>query len=134
MGVPVMKKRRKRRSFTDDYRAEVVRLVETSGKSIGQIAADLDLTETAVRAWVKAAKESSRTPRRARRSSRCHPPRWSYCARSSSAAARLRATARTRGRRGCASAGEGKASKSEGGAVVPTDGGKVIRFPGKRRG
>jgi transposase-like protein len=59
MGVPVAKKRRKRRSFTDEYRAEVVRLVETSGKSIGQIATDLDLTETAVRAWVKAAKESS---------------------------------------------------------------------------
>ena len=59
MGVPVTKKRRKRRAFTDEYRAEVVRLVETSGKSIGQIAADLDLTESAVRNWVNAAKQSS---------------------------------------------------------------------------
>ena len=53
------KKRRKRRTFTDEYRAEVVRLVETSGRSIGQIAADLDLTESAVRNWVKAAHEGS---------------------------------------------------------------------------
>src|SRR5262245_10584068 len=59
MGVPVTKKRRKRRAFTDEYRAEVVQLVETSGKSIGQIAHDLELTESAVRNWVKAAKESS---------------------------------------------------------------------------
>ena len=53
------KKRRKRRAFTDEYRAEVVRLVETSGKSIGEIAHDMDLTESAVRNWVKAAKERS---------------------------------------------------------------------------
>ena len=56
MGVPVTKKRRKRRTFTNEYRAEVVRLVETSGKSISQIATDLDLTESAVRNWVNAAK------------------------------------------------------------------------------
>jgi transposase-like protein len=59
MGVQVTKKRRKRRAFTDEYRAEVVRLVETSGKSISQIADDLDLTESAVRNWVKAAQEGS---------------------------------------------------------------------------
>ena len=46
---------RKRRSFTKAYKAEVVRLVRTSGKSVGQVAKDLDLTETAVRAWVKQA-------------------------------------------------------------------------------
>jgi transposase len=44
--------RRKRRHFTPEYKAEVVRLVRTNGKSIGQVAKDLDLTETAVRAWV----------------------------------------------------------------------------------
>lgn len=59
MGSKVAKKRRKRRTFTDEYRAEVIRLVETSGKGIGQIASDLDLTETTVRAWVKASKETS---------------------------------------------------------------------------
>jgi transposase-like protein len=47
--------RRKRRKFTAEYKAEVVRLVQTSGKSVGQIAEDLDLTETAVRGWVRRA-------------------------------------------------------------------------------
>ena len=37
------RKRRLRRKFTDEYRAEVVRLVETSDKSIPQIAQELDL-------------------------------------------------------------------------------------------
>ena len=41
----------KRRSFTKAYKAEVVELVRKGGKSIGAIAKDLDLTETAVRAW-----------------------------------------------------------------------------------
>jgi transposase-like protein len=45
--------RRKRRTFTPEYKAEVVKLVRTSGKSIGQVASELELTETAVRAWVK---------------------------------------------------------------------------------
>lgn len=47
--------RRKRRKFTPEYKAEVVKLVRTSGKSIGQVASELELTETAVRAWVKRA-------------------------------------------------------------------------------
>jgi transposase-like protein len=47
--------RRKRRSFTPEYKAEVVKLVRTSGKSIGQVASELELTETAVRSWVKRA-------------------------------------------------------------------------------
>jgi transposase-like protein len=37
---------RKRRSFTPDFKAEAVRLVRTSGKSIGAVARELDLTET----------------------------------------------------------------------------------------
>ena len=45
------KKPRKRRSFSKEYKAEVVRLIETSGKSVGQVAQELDLTETAVRRW-----------------------------------------------------------------------------------
>lgn len=44
--------RRQRRRFTDEYKAEVVALVRNSGKSVGQVARDLDLTETAVREWV----------------------------------------------------------------------------------
>ena len=47
--------KRKRRSFTREYKAEVVELIRKSGKSIGSIAKELDLTETAVRAWVRQA-------------------------------------------------------------------------------
>lgn len=45
-------KKRQRRSFTQEYKAEVVKLVHQGGKSIGQVVRDLDLTETAVRRWV----------------------------------------------------------------------------------
>lgn len=45
--------KRKRRKFTAEYKAEVVGLVQASGKGIGQVAKELDLTETAVRSWVK---------------------------------------------------------------------------------
>ncbi len=55
--------RRKRRKFTADYKAEVVRLVRSSGRSVGQVAQELDLTETAVRAWVRqAAVDAKRDP------------------------------------------------------------------------
>jgi transposase len=47
--------RRERRKFSDEYKAEVVGLVRSSGKSIGEIRRDLDLTETAVREWVQRA-------------------------------------------------------------------------------
>jgi transposase len=34
------------------YKAEVVRLVRTGGKKVGEVSRDLGLTETSVRAWV----------------------------------------------------------------------------------
>jgi len=40
--------RRARRAFTDEFKAEAVALVESSGKSVGRVAQDLDLTETAL--------------------------------------------------------------------------------------
>ena len=43
---------RRRRSFTPEYKAEVVELCRTSGRSITAVARDLGLTETAVRRWV----------------------------------------------------------------------------------
>ncbi len=52
--------RRKRRFFTPEYKAEVVGLVRSSGKGPGQVARELDLTETAVRAWVKQAEIDTR--------------------------------------------------------------------------
>ena len=46
---------RKRRSFTKEYKAEVVKLSRTGGKSLGVLARELGLTETSVRAWVRQA-------------------------------------------------------------------------------
>ena len=47
--------RRKRRVFTSEQKAEAVRLVGTSGRSIADVARSLDLTETALRRWVEQA-------------------------------------------------------------------------------
>jgi transposase len=44
---------RARRTFTTEYKAETVELIRSSGKSIGDVCRDLDLTETAVRRWVQ---------------------------------------------------------------------------------
>ena len=43
---------RLRRSFTPEFKAHTIELVRTSGKSVGEVCRDLDLTETAVRRWV----------------------------------------------------------------------------------
>jgi len=48
-------KRRARRQFTDEFKASAVRLVLDEGKTVGAVARDLDLTETALREWVKRA-------------------------------------------------------------------------------
>lgn len=50
------KQRRQRRSFSDEYKAETVKLVLSGHKTAGQVARDLDLTETAVRDWVRQAR------------------------------------------------------------------------------
>ena len=44
--------RRQRRKFTPEFKARTVELIRSSGKPIGQICRELDLTETAVRRWV----------------------------------------------------------------------------------
>jgi transposase len=46
---------RKRRSFTPEFKAEAVRIARTPGKTITQVARELDLTVTCLRAWVKQA-------------------------------------------------------------------------------
>jgi transposase len=43
--------KRKRRAFTSEFKAEAVRLVRDSGKSVPTVARELDLTETALRSW-----------------------------------------------------------------------------------
>ena len=50
--------KRHRRKFTDEFKAETVRLIRESGRSVGSVARELDLTETAVREWVKRAEAS----------------------------------------------------------------------------
>jgi transposase len=47
--------RRPRRSFPDEYKAEVIDLCRSSARSIAAVARDLDLSETAVRRWVNQA-------------------------------------------------------------------------------
>ena len=46
------RKPRPRRSFTPEFKAEIVELCRQGDRSIGQVAKDFDLSETAVRAWV----------------------------------------------------------------------------------
>jgi|SRR5580700_3145705 transposase-like protein len=45
--------KRKRRAFTEQFKADAVRLVKASDRGVGQVAKELDLTETALREWVK---------------------------------------------------------------------------------
>src|SRR5256712_5064727 len=47
--------KRKRRAFTKEFKAQAVRIVRESGKAIGAVARELDLTETALRSWVRQA-------------------------------------------------------------------------------
>jgi len=45
-------KKRTRRKFSAEFKAEAVRLVRDSGRPVRGIARELDLTETALRRWV----------------------------------------------------------------------------------
>ena len=49
------KKPRPRRSFTPEFKADIVERCRRGDRSVGQVAQDFDLTETAVREWVKQA-------------------------------------------------------------------------------
>jgi len=55
MGTVATKRPRPRRSFTPEFKAEIVEACRRGDRSIGQVAKDFDLTETAVRAWHKQA-------------------------------------------------------------------------------
>jgi len=46
---------RPRRSFTPEFKAEIVERCRAGDRTIGQVARDFDLTETAVRSWVNQA-------------------------------------------------------------------------------
>ena len=65
-GCPTMesmgrKKPRPRRSFTPEFKAEIVELCQRGDRSVGQVARDFDLTETAVREWVRQAERDAGT-------------------------------------------------------------------------
>ena len=53
--------RRSRRKFTDEFKAETVNLIRESGRTVGSVARELDMTETAVRNWVKRVESSGST-------------------------------------------------------------------------
>ena len=55
METMARKRPRARRSFTSEFKAEIVELCRRGDRSVGQVARDFDLTETAVREWVKQA-------------------------------------------------------------------------------
>ena len=56
-------RKRKRRAFSAEYKAETVRLIQRSGKSIGQMALELGIGDTALRRWVAQAEiEAGRGP------------------------------------------------------------------------
>lgn len=48
--------RRPRRQFTDEFKAQTVRLVLDEGKTVTAVARDLDLTASALRLWVEQAR------------------------------------------------------------------------------
>ena len=50
------KERRARRVFTAEFKAGAVRLVLDEGKTCGEVARDLDLTASSLRAWVERAR------------------------------------------------------------------------------
>jgi transposase len=55
------KRARQRRSFTAEFKAEIVELCQRGDRSVGQVSRDFDLTETAVREWVKQAERDAGT-------------------------------------------------------------------------
>jgi len=61
METMARKKSRPRRSFTPEFKAEIVELCQRGDRSVGQVARDFDLTETAVREWVKQAERDAGT-------------------------------------------------------------------------
>src|SRR5216117_592870 len=52
MEAMAKKKSRRRRSFSPEFKADVVALVRQPGNTAASVARELELTETAVRKWV----------------------------------------------------------------------------------
>jgi len=52
-------KRRERRSFSEEYKQQVLEMIRAGDKSVSQICRDLELTESSVRRWIKLDQESN---------------------------------------------------------------------------
>lgn len=50
------KQRRERRNYTDEFKVQAVRRVLDEGKGVATVARELDLTRSALEAWVRRAK------------------------------------------------------------------------------
>ena len=55
METMAKRKPRPRRKFTPEFKADIVEACQRGDRSIGQVAKDFDLTETAVRDWIRQA-------------------------------------------------------------------------------
>ena len=53
------KQRRPRRQFSDEFRADVVKLCQSGDESISEVTKRLDLTESAVRGWIAKAEQEA---------------------------------------------------------------------------
>ena len=60
------KQKRARRTFTDEFRAGAVSLVLEKGKTMAQVARDLDLTQSTLGRWVEQARADAGRAREAR--------------------------------------------------------------------
>jgi transposase InsO family protein/transposase len=81
--MPESKGRRPRRRFDEEFKAQAVRLVLHDGQSVGAVARDLDLTESALRHWVertRADQTAGRPDDRRARRARAAPERESRVA------------------------------------------------------
>ena len=59
METVAKKKPRPRRSFTPEFKSEIVERCQVGDRTVAQVARDFDLTETAVRKWVNQAEIDS---------------------------------------------------------------------------
>ena len=59
METVAKKKPRPRRSFTPEFKTEIVQRCQAGDRTVAQVARDFDLTETAVRTWVHQAEIDS---------------------------------------------------------------------------
>ena len=61
MARPKQSQRRARRKYDDDFKADVVALVR-GGQSVAEVSHNLDLTSSAVRAWIERADSVQESP------------------------------------------------------------------------